>query len=125
MGFGLAVRSLFTLPLLAFRPNAFFGRRKPEPRHRLALLLVSMFLPSVLAVSPLHAETAYFSGAVATLGGGFSYPYAVAVDKSGNIYVGDAGNFAVKEMPQSCASSSCVTTLGEGSFYFPTGLAVD
>jgi DNA-binding beta-propeller fold protein YncE len=80
-----------------------------------------MLLPGALAVSPLQAQTAYFAGAVTTLGGGFSYPYAVAVDKSGNIYVGDAGNFAVKEMPQGCASSSCVATLGEGSFYFPTG----
>ena len=59
-----------------------------------------------------------------TLGGGFNYPYGVAVDGSGNVYVADYGNSAVKEMPAGCASSSCVTTLG-GGFGLPTGVAVD
>ncbi len=59
-----------------------------------------------------------------TLGGGFSYPFGVAVDGSGNVYVADYGNNAVKEMPAGCASSSCVTTLG-GGFIGPTAAAVD
>ena len=54
------------------------------------------------------------SSCVTTLGGGFSDPYGVAVDASGNVYVADYGNSAVKEMPAGCASSSCVTTLGSG-----------
>jgi sugar lactone lactonase YvrE len=83
-----------------------------------------MLLLGGLALSPLHAQTAYFAGAVTTLGGGFSGPEGVAVDGSGNVYVADFGNNAVKEMPLGCASSSCVTTLG-GGFYGPHGVAVD
>ena len=48
----------------------------------------------------------------------------MAVDGSGNVYVADTGNSAVKEMPAGCASSSCVTTLG-GGFSLPNGVAVD
>jgi hypothetical protein len=48
----------------------------------------------------------------------------VAVDGSGNVYVADSNNNAVKEMPAGCTSSSCVTTLG-GGFSYPTGVAVD
>ena len=54
------------------------------------------------------------SSCVTTLGGGFSYPYGVAVDGAGNIYVADYLRQQVKEMPPGCASSSCVTTLGGG-----------
>ena len=48
----------------------------------------------------------------------------MAVDGSGNIYIADTFNSAVKEMPPGCASSTCVTTLG-GGFYYPFGVAVD
>jgi len=64
------------------------------------------------------------SSCVTTLGGGFFQPYGVAVDGSGNVYVADTYNSAVKEMPAGCASSSCVTTLG-GGFFDPEGVAVD
>jgi hypothetical protein len=46
------------------------------------------------------------------------------VDLSGNVYVADKNNQAVKEMPAGCASSACVTTLG-GGFFNPQGVAVD
>ncbi|MGP8259549.1 MAG: MBG domain-containing protein [Acidobacteriaceae bacterium] len=60
------------------------------------------------------------------LGGGFVYPNGVAVDgnSNGNVYVADTFHNAVKEMPQGCASSSCVSTLG-GGFNLPDGVAVD
>jgi DNA-binding beta-propeller fold protein YncE len=64
---------------------------------------------------------------VTTLGGGFSAPTSVAVDGSGNIYVADAGNTGIKEMPAGCASSACVVTLagGPGSgFPVPNDIAV-
>jgi hypothetical protein len=59
-----------------------------------------------------------------TLGSGFSNPNAVTVDGSGNVYVADYTNHAVKEMPAGRVSSSCVTTLGSG-FSGPYGVAVD
>jgi ribosomal protein S11 len=46
------------------------------------------------------------------------------LDGSGNVYVADTFNNAVKEMPAGCASSSCVSTLG-GGFSAPYGVAVD
>ena len=51
------------------------------------------------------------SSCVTMLGGGFNSPFGVAVDGSGNIYVGDTGNYVMKEMPSGCAASTCVITL--------------
>ncbi len=64
------------------------------------------------------------SAAPTTLGGGFSVPEGITVDSSGNIYLADAGNNAVKKIPPGCVSSSCVTTLG-GGFANPTTVALD
>jgi len=61
---------------------------------------------------------------IQTLGGGFSYPYGVAVDGAATFYIGDQGNNAVKGMPSECASSSCVTTLA-AAFSIRRPLAVD
>jgi DNA-binding beta-propeller fold protein YncE len=35
-------------------------------------------------------EVVFSPATLSTLGGGFSYPYGVAVDGSGNVYVADA-----------------------------------
>ena len=51
------------------------------------------------------------SSCVTMLGGGFNLPFGVAVDGSGNIYVGDTGKYVMKEMPSGCAASTCVITL--------------
>ena len=59
-----------------------------------------------------------------TLGGGFNYPYSLATDASGNIYVGDTMNYAIYKLGPSCKSSSCVELLANG-FGSPTGVAVD
>jgi sugar lactone lactonase YvrE len=58
------------------------------------------------------------------LGGGFSNPYGTAVDGSGNVYVADNRNNAVKKIPLGCTSASCVTTLG-GGFNSPAYTALD
>ncbi len=68
-------------------------------------------------------QIAFEPAKITTLGGGFSVPWGVAVDASGNVYVADEAVGAVKEMPAGCASASCVTTLG-GGFASPTGVAV-
>jgi len=56
-----------------------------------------------------------------TIGSGFDYPNGVAVDSSGNIYVADTGNSAVKRMD---SSGRNIITLGSG-FYHPFGVTVD
>ncbi len=137
MGSNFAVRLLFCLPqsgLLSVESTSDAAKARhrrgyatASPRVRRAWLRVcclAVLLLGVVALSPLRAQTASFAGAVSTLGGGNLEPYSVAVDKSGNIYFGDAANSAVKEMPQGCASQSCITTLG-GFFADPTGVAVD
>lgn len=62
--------------------------------------------------------------ATQTLGGGFNGASGVAVDASGNAYVADSANNAVKKIPVGCTSASCVTPLG-GGFNTPVGVAVD
>jgi hypothetical protein len=59
-----------------------------------------------------------------TLGGGFAIPTGVAEDGSGNVFVADYGNTAVKQIPASCVSDTCVKTVG-GGFKGPMGVAVD
>ena len=57
-------------------------------------------------------------------GRGFHYAYDVAVDGSGNIYVADTFNDAIKKMLPGRSSSTRVTGLG-GGFDYPEGVAVD
>jgi len=62
--------------------------------------------------------------AVSTLGGGFNYPYGVATDQSGNVFVVDQGNVAIKKISAGCGTSTCVTTLA-GTYTDPSYVAID
>ena len=86
--------------------------RHAAPFLHTARALLALFL--LASGSLAFAQTASFNYAITTMGGGFGSPDGVAVDGSGNVYVADYGNNAVKEMPAGCASSSCVTSLGVG-----------
>jgi len=57
------------------------------------------------------------------LGSGFNQPQGVAVDGGGNVFVGDTGNNAVKEIV-AAGGYATVSTLGSG-FNLPQGVAVD
>lgn len=64
---------------------------------------------------------------VNTVGGNFSDPRGVAVDSSGDIFVADSNNRAVKEIVAVggvVSSTSKVNTVGSG-FHHPEGMAVD
>jgi hypothetical protein len=76
-----------------------------------------------LFVTTSTTATAHFSYAQLTLGGGFSFPTGVAVDGSGNVFVADQGNNAVKEI-LAAGGYTTVKTLG-GGFNWPFGVAVD
>jgi DNA-binding beta-propeller fold protein YncE len=90
------------------------------------------WLPVLLMVTGMgicpeaQAQTAHFSGAQISLGGGFSAPRGVAVDSSGNVYVADSAHSQVKEIPAGCFSQACTQQLG-GNYGFnsPKGMAVD
>jgi sugar lactone lactonase YvrE len=58
-----------------------------------------------------------------SLGRQFTGPNSVAVDGSGNVYVGD-GSISLIEMPPGCISPSCESTRG-GGFNGIEGVAVD
>jgi len=67
------------------------------------------------------------SSTVNTVGSGFSEPFDVAVDGSGNVFVADGGSNTVKEIVAVngvVSSSSAVNTVGSG-FFQPTGVSVD
>ncbi len=73
------------------------------------------------------AGTVNSSSTVNTVGSGFSNPFSVAVDASGDVFVGDAGHNEVKEIVAVggvVTSSSTVNTVGSG-FSDPYGVAVD
>ena len=73
----------------------------------------------------LGAQVSFLPGTQSTLGGGFTAPYGVAVDGSGNIFVADSGKRAVYEVPAGCAAASCVELFSSLTFFSPEGVAVD
>jgi DNA-binding beta-propeller fold protein YncE len=75
-------------------------------------------------LSVTQAGTSYVAaGAVTTLvSSGLYYPSSVAVDGSGNVYIPDAGNNAIKEWLQ---ATGTVTTLVSSGLNNPRGVAVD
>jgi sugar lactone lactonase YvrE len=73
--------------------------------------------------TPFGPSGVEFTCAKKTLGSGFRLPEGVAVDAAGNVYVGDRGSNAVKEI---VAASGAVNMLGGGSgIGAPSGIAVD
>jgi DNA-binding beta-propeller fold protein YncE len=90
------------------------GRYWPRSlRFSLAIVLIGSAAGSPAAM----AET------VITLGSGFNQPSSVAVDGSGNVFVADTYNNAVKEI-LAAGHYTTINTLGSG-FNSPTGVAVD
>jgi tripartite motif-containing protein 71 len=59
--------------------------------------------------------------------GQFQYPYCVAVDASGDVYVTDTYNNRIQKFTSSGANITQwgAEGTGDGQFYSPTGLTVD
>ena len=78
---------------------------------------------AITALSPTSSgvAAAAYSGSSTIVGSGFTNPTGVAVDITGNVYVADAGNNAVKKIP---AGGGAPIVLGSG-FSHPEGVAVD
>jgi streptogramin lyase len=72
---------------------------KPMSRQS-ARVLCFTFLSVICLSSSTSAQTAHFSGAQSTVTSNLSGPWGVAVDRGGNVYIADEGNFRVlKETP--------------------------
>lgn len=83
----------------------FSPSRRSKATRWLVGLSLCLLLIGIHFCSPAAAQTVHFSGAVSTLGGGFNEPAGEAVDGSGNAYVADSNNNAVKEIPAGCSCS--------------------
>jgi hypothetical protein len=59
-----------------------------------------------------------------SIGGGFKDPTGVTVDKTGTVYVVDAGNHAVKKIPPGCLKADCVITVAQLGSLQPEGVAL-
>src|SRR5258708_628620 len=69
------------------------------------LALMALCLSALGGFAPsAEAQTAHFSGAVSTLGSGFSFPSGVAVDGSGNVFVPDPTPNPPKATPPATTS---------------------
>ncbi len=85
-----------------------------------ALWAMAVLCLSALCGFSAAAQTAH-AGATIILGSGFNLPRGVAVDGSGNVFVADEANNAVKEI---LAADGSIQTLGSG-LSGPAGVAVD
>jgi hypothetical protein len=112
-----------------FFRNFIFNRKPGRNSQRAGRLnrvqtcLRSPLLALSGMIALVGAQTAHFSYAVIPLGSGFITPSSVAVDASGNIFVADSGNNAVKEI-LAAGGYTTVHTLANG-FHNPTGVALD
>lgn len=85
-----------------------------------------------LATVPLSGtgvapQANFLPGTVSTLGSGFEFPFRVAVDSSGDVFVSDSGHNEVKEIVAvngTIPASPTILTLASG-LNGPAGLAVD
>jgi hypothetical protein len=66
---------------------------------------------STITLEPAGCQV---SACLVSLGGGFGFATAVALDASGNVYVYDLKQQTPSVMPPNCASASCVTVLDSG-----------
>ena len=74
-----------------------------------------LLLAAWIVAPQTWAQAANYSGVTSTVSSGFSGPYGVAVDSSGDVFVADTSNDAVKEvLPVNgrVSSTSTVQTVG-------------
>ncbi|MGB7847536.1 MAG: choice-of-anchor D domain-containing protein, partial [Candidatus Acidiferrum sp.] len=106
--------------------NVTFNPTAPGPRHGAVELLDgsgNLLTTGYVQGTGIGPLVNFLSGTQSTLGSGFNFPTGVAVDASGNVFVAEGSNKAVKEI-LAAGGYTTVNTLGSG-FNLPTAVAVD
>lgn len=96
--------------------------------------LIRMISPAgVVSTLAGNGKSGYIINEIGTAAG-FTHPAGVAVDTSGNVYVADAGNHAIRKIDPAGGTSTLAGGFGAGSldgtgtnakFGYPTGIAID
>ena len=115
--------SIFSRAAHMFSAASEHRFRRVVVRNALRLAGLAVLAVLLLAGMPLAAQTVQFTGALTIVGSGFYLPDGVAVDASGNVYVADEGNGAVKEI-LAASGYTTVNTLASGLVGLQ-GVAVD
>ena len=121
-GAHLKMNVFLCLPLVA---RKFFSHLSEKPNKIAALSLFSVAVLGTSSLCPVaEAQTVHFSGAQTPIPTStLNYPNGVAVDSSGNVYVGNSGlGTVLKETLANGLYSE--SSIGSGLFY-PTALAID
>jgi sugar lactone lactonase YvrE len=92
------------------------------PRIKLTIRL-AVFLLALCASLQAQTPAVHFSGAQSSFGNPATYPFGLAVDKSGNIFVTDNDYDGAYEIPFSNGTYGQSVSLG--TFQQPWGIAVD
>jgi large repetitive protein len=69
-----------------------------------------------------YTQSVSFAGSQTAVGSGVTYPYGVAVDRAGDVFIADRANNRVVEVPSGGGSQTTVPATG---LNYPEGLAVD
>ncbi len=96
------------------------------PGARMGAVQLTDNLGNLLVTTMVHGlgqgpAIAFGPGAQTTVGNGLSFPFGVAVDEAGDVFIADADNNRVVEIP---AGGGAQTTVGSG-LNQPLGVAVD
>jgi sugar lactone lactonase YvrE len=124
-GGGFATYSTSLLPVGYLNIVATFQPAPPSGSGSIVESSASPTLVQAVFSSPHESNNVWFNNSVKPLGSGFSTPYGVAVNASGNVFVADSGNNAVKEILAAGGYVTVNTLSGASGFNFPTSIAVD
>ena len=108
--------------------SPMFSAVLPVAATSLKRLRALVLLATIFSLSQaVMAQSVSFAGVASPVGSGFGFPYGVAVDAKGDVFVADNGSKSVKEIMAvngQVSSTSTVVTI-KGGFSSPSGLAVD